>query len=222
VLHREGCCCDRVVADERCAGTARVDQWWREREGFPHQTSHPLPQRVLAVLEMMGCAGWLREGSVWRRGHAPLLDVIGGRMARHLGTGHQRQLGPERRAARATALWARPRHALAGERLPSAPAPRGGRWLRPAAPQRIGWRCQGDSRPAGGRAGGETGQAAGQAVQQATLQGKRHGRRPPTVRPIPRRERRSRRRGAIRRCGSGARRRSLAAAVTGRPHVGPR
>lgn len=122
------------MAEEICDGTARVRQLFREGERVPDEAGDTLPHGVLEALEMMGCAGVLRDGFMLRCGNAPRVDRGLIRRECRLLAVHRGQLGPQLWRARVTARTDVEGHALPCLRVHRDPPPWLVRFFRHNAP----------------------------------------------------------------------------------------
>jgi hypothetical protein len=64
------------VANEVFDGADVMRQFLEERERLAHQTKNALPQRVIEAFDVIGFAGFLRDGSVPLRWNHPCVGFI--------------------------------------------------------------------------------------------------------------------------------------------------
>lgn len=125
-LQRECYCCgprEIVVANEILDSTDVRHQFFGEREGRAHQTRHALPQGNVAAFNVMGFAGFLRDGFMLLHRNHPCGGVVVIRMERGLCRVDQWDLGLQRCGTVATAIPDMKRNALAGDRVHGDPDP---------------------------------------------------------------------------------------------------
>ena len=85
-------------------GTDVVRQRFREGESVTDEAGDALPHGVMEALNMIGCAGVLRDGLVLCRRNDPSVDRLWLRIACRPLTVHRRQIRPQRLRARVIAI----------------------------------------------------------------------------------------------------------------------
>ena len=127
------------MADEVCDGTKMIGELFGEGQGVTYETGDALPQRVSEPLDMIGVAGWLRDGFGWRSRNDSCRDGILVGIERGMLAGHCRTIGPQLFCTVVTALSSVERKDLPRLFVHSDPDP----WLlgllRHEAPHRIGF-----------------------------------------------------------------------------------
>ena len=168
---------------------------------------------IIEALDMIGFAGFLRDGAMLCRWDHALIDGILVRMKCCLFPVHQGNSGPERLPTLIASVSHMKRNDLPGGRIHRNPNPLFVRLLLHEAPHLVGFRLQARHSTAAGRVGSGTWRSSGHAVKHSTIKCTSQVRLTPTVRQMPRSERRSHNSCSICRRCAGAMLRPMASAV---------
>jgi hypothetical protein len=111
------------MAEKELNGADVVGQLFGKRQRVAYQTGDTRPSRVIEALDVIGFAGFLRDGTVLRCWDHALIDGILVGMKQCLFPVHQGDLGPERRSTLVAAIPHGKGNDLTGRRIHRNPNP---------------------------------------------------------------------------------------------------